>query len=112
VKPDVILLVIPVVLIVLLTVQNRRRRQALAATQNQLLLGAKVMTGAGMFGTVVAIEGNEVTLETGPGQTSRWLRQAVVRVITQGPGPTAHQADEPDQTVHGSGSAEEHSVKD
>jgi len=41
--------------------------------------GSVVMTGAGMFGTIVSVEDDQVTLETAPGQTSKWLRQAVVR---------------------------------
>lgn len=85
-KPENLILLIPVVLLVLLTMQNRRRRRELAATQHRLLLGSRVMTGAGMFGTVVAVDGDEVTLETAPGQTSTWLRQSVVRVIEPGQG--------------------------
>ena len=86
-RPDVLLFIVPLVLILLLTMQGRRRRRDLMNTQQRLAPGATVMTGAGMFGTVVAIDGDQVTLETAPGQTSRWLRQAVVRVIT--PAPTA-----------------------
>ena len=92
-----LLFIIPLALILLLTMQGRRRRRALMNAQQRLAPGAVVMTGAGMFGTVVAIEGDQVTLETGPGQTSRWLRQAVVRVIT--PAPTA-EVDDSD-SVHG-----------
>ena len=97
VRPDVLLFIIPLVLILLLTMQGRRRRRDLMNAQQRLAPGAVVMTGAGMFGTVVAIDGDQITLETGPGQTSRWLRQAVVRVIT--PAPTADADGSSD--VHG-----------
>jgi len=81
----VLLFIIPLVLILLLTMQGRRRRRDLMNAQQRLAPGAVVMTGAGLFGTVVAVDGDQVTLETAPGQTSRWLRQAVVRVITPAP---------------------------
>ena len=72
-------------LLVLLTLQGRRRGRALREAQSQVNPGAVVMTGAGMFGTVVSVDGDQVTLETAPGQTSRWLRQAVVKVVTPAP---------------------------
>lgn len=118
-KPDIILLIIPVVLIVLLTMQNRRRRRELQAAQSALLLGARVMTGAGMFGTVVSLDGDQVTLETAPGQTSVWLRQAIVRVVTPGPGDGASPVGTTDgsSTLNNDGPAaegsdQEHPVKD
>jgi preprotein translocase subunit YajC len=80
-----LLLAIPLVLLVLLTLQGRRRGRALRDAQSQVTPGAVVMTGAGMFATVVSVDGDQVTLETSPGQTSRWLRQAVVRVVTPAP---------------------------
>lgn len=83
-KPENLILLVPVVLLIMLTMQNRRRKRDLAAAQASLLLGAEVMTGAGMFGTVVGVDGDQVTLETSPGVTSVWLRQAVVRIITPG----------------------------
>jgi preprotein translocase subunit YajC len=115
VKPDIILLIIPVALIVLLTMQNRKRRRELQAAQNSLLLGSKVMTGAGMFGTVVGVDGDQVTLETGPRQTSVWLRQAIVRVVTPGPGDGPATDASPALRNDGpaaEGSDQEHPVKD
>jgi preprotein translocase subunit YajC len=80
-----LLLAIPLVLLVLLTLQGRRRGRALREAQSHVTPGAVVMTGAGMFGTVVSVDGDQVMLETAPGQTSRWLRQAVVKVVTPAP---------------------------
>jgi len=80
-----LLLAIPLVLLVLLTLQGRRRGRALREAQSQVNPGAVVMTGAGMFGTVVSVDGDQVMLETSPGVTSRWLRQAVVKVVTPAP---------------------------
>jgi preprotein translocase subunit YajC len=80
-----LLIAIPLVLLVLLTLQGRRRGRALREAQSQVTPGAEVMTGAGLFATVVSVDGDQVTLETAPGQTSRWLRQAVVKVVTPAP---------------------------
>ena len=87
-----LLLAIPLVLLVLLTLQGRRRGRALREAQSQVNPGAVVMTGAGMFGTVVSVDGDQVTLETAPGQTSRWLRQAVVKGVTPAPAGGMHES--------------------
>ena len=87
-----LLLAIPLVLLVLLTLPGRRRGRALREAQSQVNPGAVVMTGAGMFGTVVSVDGDQVTLETAPGQTSRWLRQAVVKVVTPAPVGGMHES--------------------
>ncbi len=120
---DIILLLIPVALLVVLTLNNRRRRNELRAAQESLLVGSRVMTGAGMFATVVAADGDQVTLETAPGQTSVWLRQAIVRVITPGPGdgvpadPETDAGTDVSPTLRNDGPAaegsdQEHPVKD
>jgi preprotein translocase subunit YajC len=63
---------------------SRTRKQQREAQQIQagLTVGVEVMTTAGLYATVVAIEDQVVTLETSPGQTSRWDRRAVSRVLT------------------------------
>lgn len=118
-KPGDLIFLIPLVLLVVLILQNRRRRRELRAAQDALLVGSTVMTGAGMFGTVVAAEGDQVTLETAPGQTSVWLRQAIVRVITPGPGdgPVGGSQTEGSSGLRNDGPAaegsdQEHPVKD
>jgi preprotein translocase subunit YajC len=62
---------------------NRGRRQQREARELQakLTVGARIMTTAGLFATVVALDATEVTLETAPGQHSRWDRRAIARVI-------------------------------
>ena len=34
-----------------------------------------------MYGTVVAVDGDVVTLETAPGVTSRWLKPAIAKLV-------------------------------
>jgi len=38
------------------------------------------MTGSGLFGTVLRIEGDRVFLDVGSGQVTEWLLQAIVKV--------------------------------
>lgn len=62
---------------------NRTRKQQREAQQIQagLSVGAEVMTTAGLYATVVALDDQTVTLETAPGQRSRWDRRAVARIV-------------------------------
>ena len=62
---------------------SRSRRQQRSAQQLQAGLspGAKIVTTAGLYATVVKIDGQTVTLETAPGQHSRWDRRAIARVL-------------------------------
>jgi preprotein translocase subunit YajC len=59
--------------------QGRQRR--LAQMQSELQPGARVITTAGLYATVVALEDDAVVLETSPGVTSRWARGAVGQVL-------------------------------
>lgn len=79
---SLLLLAIPVLLLFMITSQNRRRKREIANVQSGLAPGSRVMTTSGMYGTVTAIEGDEVVLESAPGQVTRWNRQAMGRIIT------------------------------
>ncbi|NHC46061.1 preprotein translocase subunit YajC [Motilibacter aurantiacus] len=59
--------------------QARQRR--LAQLQAELSPGARVVTTAGLYATVVAVDDDAVVLETSPGVTSRWARGAVGQVL-------------------------------
>jgi preprotein translocase subunit YajC len=62
---------------------NRQRKQQAAANEfrNNLVAGDEVMTGSGLFGTVVEVEGDVITLESTPGNRTRWLRAAIAKKI-------------------------------
>jgi preprotein translocase subunit YajC len=79
--PSLLLLVVMVVLLVLVFRRGSRQRREVADLQAGLAPGAQIMTSSGLYATVVAMDGDSVTLETAPGQRSRWDRRAVVRVL-------------------------------
>lgn len=61
---------------------QRRMRKEQAALMDSLAPGADVMTHGGLYGTVVEIEDDVVTLETSPGVTMRWAKRAIATVVT------------------------------
>jgi preprotein translocase subunit YajC len=65
----------------LMTRRTRKMQKDAAAFRETLAPGQEVMTGSGLFGTVVAAEGDRITLETSPGVTSQWLRAAIAKVV-------------------------------
>src|SRR5690606_4645126 len=60
--------------------KTRKQQRQAADFRANLEPGQEVMTGSGMFGVIVEVEGDVVTLETSPGVTSRWLRPAIAKL--------------------------------
>lgn len=77
-----LVLAIPILLLWNLTARTRRQQRDIRAVQDVLTPGAEVMTGSGMFATVVDVDDERVVLETAPGHHSTWDRRAVVKVVT------------------------------
>lgn len=95
---------------------QRRRQQATAQQQNTVAPGAQVRTTAGMYATVVEVDGDDVVLEVAPGVEVRYIKRAIMQVIAPGEEPVAEAEDytdtedEPDgtsPTAEHVGSAEE-----
>ena len=63
---------------------QRRRQQQAQQQQKTLSPGARVRTTAGMYATVSAVDGDDVILEVAPGIDVRYMRRAVMEVITSG----------------------------
>lgn len=57
-----------------------RQRQALEV-QSAVEPGLEVMTTAGMYATVKAVEDDVVVLEVAPGVTCRYVKAAIAKVI-------------------------------
>ncbi|HEY0118290.1 MAG TPA: preprotein translocase subunit YajC [Cellulomonas sp.] len=90
-----------IILIVLLGgmwyMSSRSRKQQAKAQEfrNNLKPGDEVMTHSGMLGTVVEVEGDNITLESAPGSQSRWIRAAIAKLIE----PTTEVTDADDDAV-------------
>ena len=69
--------------------RSRQQQQKAQEFRNNLKPGDEVMTHSGMLGTVVDVEGDHITLESGPGSRSRWIRAAIAKLIE----PTTEVAD-------------------
>ena len=63
---------------------QRRRQQQAQKQQNTLRPGARVRTTAGMYATVVDVDGDDVVLEVAPGVEVRYMRRAVMDVVSPG----------------------------
>ena len=61
------------------------RRKAQAALVASLAPGQRIMTTAGVFGTVVAIDADRVSVEVAPGVVIEMLAQAVAQVVPGDP---------------------------
>ncbi|HEY2306623.1 MAG TPA: preprotein translocase subunit YajC [Streptosporangiaceae bacterium] len=71
---------------------QRNRQRAAAQTQRGVEPGSRVRTTAGMYGTVISVEDQDVILELAPGVEVRFLRRAIMDVV---PDPNAMEAEEP-----------------
>src|SRR5580658_9378444 len=63
---------------------QRRRQQQVREQQSTVNPGARVRTTAGMYATVVAVDGDDVILEVAPGVEVRYLKRAIMEVIAPG----------------------------
>jgi preprotein translocase subunit YajC len=63
--------------------QQRRRQQA-QQKQNNVTPGARVRTTAGMYATVVDVDGDDVVLEVAPGIEVRYMKRAIMDVVSPG----------------------------
>ena len=73
---------------------QRRRQQQVQQQQRTVAPGARVRTTAGMYATVVEVDGDDVVLEVAPGIEVRYLKRAIMEVIQPGDEPEAYEDDE------------------
>jgi preprotein translocase subunit YajC len=62
--------------------QQRRRREA-ESMQSGLGVGDEVVTIGGLYGTVISVNDETVTLEVAPGVEERYARGAISRVVNR-----------------------------
>jgi len=77
-----ILIVLALFLVWLMVVRPQRRRQlGQQAMIDHLRIGDEVLTAGGIFGTVVGIGEDEVTVELSPGAEARVAKRAIAAVM-------------------------------
>jgi len=86
----------------------RRQRDTLM----ELSAGDEVLTGAGIFGTVLDVESDRVTLETAPGTRITVLRSTIARRIVDAPTDTPSWDEHDEDEAHGAYHEYEHSHDD
>jgi preprotein translocase subunit YajC len=77
---------------------QRNRQRKVMQQQNTVLPGARVRTTAGMYATVVVVDGDDVVLEVAPGVEARYLKKAIMEVLSEGvDAPAEDFADETEE---------------
>lgn len=76
-----IILVIGLGAMFLLSSRQRKAQQKQLSFRDNLQPGQEVMTGSGMYGTVVEVDGDVVVLESTPGSRTRWIKAAIARLV-------------------------------
>jgi preprotein translocase subunit YajC len=78
-------LLLPLILVVgvmwLMTSRTRKQQRQAADFRANLEIGQEVMTGSGLYGTIVDIDGDTITLESTPGNHTRWIRAAIAKLV-------------------------------
>jgi preprotein translocase subunit YajC len=100
--PIIIIALFALLYFVMIRPQRNRQRQA-AQTQNEVMPGSRVRTTAGMYATVVSVDGDDVVLEIAPGVNVRYMRKAIMGVVPDAAGNTGVMDE--DESMDGSGPA-------
>src|SRR6202042_3109010 len=80
----ILILIVVVAFYFLMIRPQQRRKQAAAQQSTNVEPGARVRTTAGMYATVVDVDGDDVILEVAPGVEVRYMRRAVMDVVSPG----------------------------
>jgi len=95
--PILIVVVIGVAVYFLMMRPQQRRRKQMMQVNNELQPGQRVRTTAGIYGTIVAVDGQDLDLEIAPGVEVRIMRRAIMDVVPDdGPDGGYSAADGPD----------------
>jgi preprotein translocase subunit YajC len=86
---------------------QRNRQRQVQQMQQQVMPGQQVRTTAGMYGTVVTADDNDVVLEIAPGVQARFLRKAVLDVVPDDDGTVMNEPPASDGTSAADSSTED-----
>jgi preprotein translocase subunit YajC len=110
----IFIVVIAVLVVWLLFVRPQRKKQTEAQKMvSQLQVGDEVLTAGGIYGTILAIDDDEITVEIAPQTQVRVARRAIAGVMTE-PEPDAEpeESDEPEVAAAEAESAEDRPAQD
>ena len=79
---------------------QRRKQQEQQAMLADLAIGDEILTAGGIYGTVDAIESDEVSVEIAPGTRIRVAKRAVAAVIPDEEEEEEESDEEPDEDEH------------
>ena len=105
----ILILVVVVGFYMLMIRPQRRRQQQAQQRQNSVQPGARVRTTAGMYATVVEVDGDDVVLEVAPGIEVRYMRRAIMDVVS--PGEETEETETDSEDVEDE-DVEDHDVED
>lgn len=94
-------LIFPLLLVAMvgfLFYSSRKRKTQAQQMQTTLKIGSRVMTTAGLFATVAAVDDDGVTLEVAPGVNCKYARAAISRILDAPDG--AEPLDDGDHEEH------------
>jgi preprotein translocase subunit YajC len=104
----ILILIVVVAFYLLMIRPQQRRKQQAQQKQNTVQPGARVRTTAGMYATVVDVDGDDVILEVAPGIEVRYMRRAVMDVVS--PGETVDEDEAPADEADDAYDADEEST--
>lgn len=78
--PFILIMLLAVGAMFLLTSRTRKQQRQAGEFRQRLEIGDDVMTGSGLFGTIVDIDGDVITLESPSGGRTDWLRGAIAKL--------------------------------
>jgi preprotein translocase subunit YajC len=95
----IILIIVFIGLIYFMAIRpGRNRQKKVAQQQNNVRPGARVRTTAGMYATVVAVDGDDVVLEVAPDVEVRYMKRAIMEVVSPGDAPEEETYDAEPET--------------
>lgn len=78
--PIIIVFAVLIAAMFIMSSRTRKKQREALAFRDHLEPGQQVMTGSGMFGTVVEVSGDAITLASPSGDESVWLRAAIAKL--------------------------------
>jgi len=95
----IIVVLFGVLYFVMIRPQRNRQRKA-QEQQNTVTPGTRVRTTAGMYATVVGVDGDDVILEVAPGVEVRYVKRSIMQVLPDEEPEPDYGADDDESAAH------------